>query len=257
MIQKDKPFWYLDTHSGAGIYDLAGAEAQKTNEAHHGIHVMLRESEEKLPEALHLYLRLVKRLQAKHPHHYPGSPWFAQQILRPQDKLRLFELHPKDHQHLEKHFRQDRRCRIEKADGHHGLKALLPPPPKRALILIDPPYEQEKEYNEVIKSITESLKRFATGTYIVWYPLIQRASTQGRNKSGSAENMLKQLKRAHSDWLNVQFCPDTRIQGMFGSGLFIINPPWLLAEQLQNGLTALAHYLGQDTHSRISIESNN
>ena len=224
--QKAKPFCYIDTHAGAGLYQMSSQEAQKTREYEQGIAAVLHAPNP--PVALQHYLALIRELSPNKPLKlYPGSPWLAARLLRTNDSLHLFELHPTDAQRLNQNFQQDKRVQIYKEDGLKGLLKLLPPSMRRGVILIDPSYELKTDYTDVIKTLVQAHKRFATGTYILWYPVIQRQRVESMAKALQAS--------AIPDILQVEYSPltDSEGIGMTGSGLFIINPPWVLAEQMQ------------------------
>lgn len=253
LAQKDKPFWYIDTHAGAGCYSLDSGYATQNAEYESGI-ARLWERDD-LPAPLAEYVALVKRInpdgQLKL---YPGSPMVAQELLREQDRMRLFELHPTDSEILQQNFAnsitgQGAQVLMQAADGFIALKALLPPPPRRALILIDPPYEDKQDYRRVISALREGLKRFASGVYAVWYPLLQRAE---------AKQLPEQLKQLPvKSWLNVALSVQTPSEdgfGMHGSGMFILNPPWLLHGVLQEVMPYLAKQLGQNGEGGFVLE---
>jgi 23S rRNA (adenine2030-N6)-methyltransferase len=249
LAQKDKPFWYIDTHAGAGCYELDTAYATQNAEFESGIARLWQRDD--LPAPLAEYVALVKRLnpdgQLKL---YPGSPLVAQELLRGQDRMRLFELHPTDHEILQENFAaQSHSVLIQKADGFGALKALLPPPPRRALVLIDPPYEEKQDYQRVLKALQEGLKRFANGVYAVWYPQLQRADA--RQLPGE----LKQLPV--KSWLHVALsvqAPSAEGFGMHGSGMFILNPPWTLHGELKTVMPYLVKVLGQDGGAGFELE---
>lgn len=247
MIRKDTPLWYIDTHSGVGRYRFDSQEAQKNREFDTGV-ARLRAQQE-LPEALHGYDTCIRainggnRLQC-----YPGSPGFAAHLLREQDRLRLFELHPQDHAALAQLFADDRRVRVEKQDGLAGLKALLPPPSRRALVLIDPPYERAEEYRLVVDTLKDALRRFATGTYVVWYPLLENAEAKRLPlwlEGLKCKSTLRAELRVHA--------PAGEF-GLYGSGLFVINPPWQLAQQLRELLPFLVRTLGVDDGAGFRLD---
>ena len=176
--RKDKPYWYIDTHSGAGLYDLRSSEAQKVGEYQHGI-ARLQQAPV-LPDLLQSFLQHFQQI-VPYEHLYCGSPWLAQATLRESDKLRLFELHPTDFQHLQNNMREarlNRRGILKQEDGFQGLIALLPPPTRRAVVLIDPPYESKQDYERVIKTLKEAQKRFEQGCYLIWYPCLSRVESQ-------------------------------------------------------------------------------
>lgn len=224
--RKDKPFWYIDTHAGSGLYRLSSAESQKMGEFAQGIQTLWNASH--LPDDLQPYLRLIHELNPQQVlEYYPGSPWLAAQLLRQYDQLRLFELHPNDFTTLDNNLGHDKRIRISKQDGLKGLLGLLPPITRRAVTLIDPSYELKSDYVDVVTTLAKAHQRFATGTYLLWYPVIERQRVS---------QMIKGLQQTGiAGILQLEYCPlaDSTGLGMTGSGLFVINPPWLLAGQMQ------------------------
>lgn len=248
--EKPAPFWIIDTHAGAGRYALDSAHASKLAEWRDGVGRLWDASG--LPPAAADYLDFVRMLnpdgQLKH---YPGSPWLARQLLRESDRLRLYELHSSDGKLLQECFRgAGRQVSITEGDGFAGLKALLPPPPRRALVLIDPSYETRDDYLNVTKGLQEALKRFPTGTYALWYPMLIKP------ESRQLPDRLKRLGAAN--WLNatleVKAAPRDGF-GMYGSGMFIINPPWTLEKTLHETLPPLAALLAQGPGARYTLES--
>jgi 23S rRNA (adenine2030-N6)-methyltransferase len=249
LNQKDKPWWYVDSHAGAGIYDLNADHARKTAEFEAGIgRLWLRDD---LPGALADYVGLVRDLNPDgRLRLYPGSPWLASRLMREGDQMRLFELHSTDVQMLRHVFAEaGRHIKAEATDGFLGLKAVLPPQPRRGLVLIDPSYEIKDDYRRVVTAMKEGLERFATGTYAVWYPLLPRAEPA---------QMVERLKRLPvTAWLHVRLsvqAPSREGFGMHGSGLFIVNPPWQLADQLQALMPWLVDVLAQDAGAGYQIE---
>lgn len=249
MTQKDKPFWYIDTHAGAGCYELNAGYATQNAEYESGISRLWNRTD--LPAPLAEYVALIKHLNPDGQMKlYPGSPLVALELLREQDKLRLFELHPSDSEILNENFiNYGNKVIIQTADGFGALKALLPPPPRRALILIDPPYEDKKDYQHVVSALGEGLKRFSTGVYAVWYPQLQRAEAR------QLPDQLKQLPV--KSWLHVAFSvqsPSEEGFGMHGSGMFILNPPWTLHSELKLVMPYLVKILGQDDGAKYQLE---
>lgn len=247
--QKDKPFWYVDTHAGAGLYALEEGYAAKNAEYESGIARLWQRGD--LPTAVQDYVALIRDCNPDGKlAFYPGSPLVADRVMASEGKLRLFELHPSDHRILQENFAgRHRRCQIQCADGFEGIKAILPPPPRRALVLIDPPYEDKKDYQRVPQALREGLKRFATGVYAVWYPLLQRAEMH------ELPDALKKLPA--KSWLNVTLTVQTPSAdgfGMHGSGMFILNPPWTLASTLQEIMPWLCSALAQDPGARFSLQ---
>lgn len=247
MKQKEKPFWYIDTHAGAGMYALDSSEAKKNSEFAGGISRVL-DRRASLPEFLRPYFAVLDELNRAQPNYYPGSPLFAAHLLREVDRLRLFEMHPQDSELLKNNFKSDRRVLVAAGDGFDGLKALLPPPTKRALVLIDPPYELKEDYARVVKSLQDALRRFATGTYAVWHPLLPRAD---------AARLPQQLAALPVPSLRIEL----RVSqsqgefGMYGSGMFVLNPPWLLRDQMQVVLPLLRDILGGDDNAGFLVEA--
>ena len=251
--RKDKPFWYIDTHAGSGLYRLSSAESQKTREFTQGIQTLWNASD--LPNDLQAYLDLIRQLNPQRSlEYYPGSPWLAANLLRKYDQLRLFELHPNDFTALDNNLGQDKRVHLSKQDGLKGLLGLLPPITRRAVTLIDPSYELKTDYTEVVSTLTKAYQRFATGTYLLWYPVIERQRVK---------QMIQGLQQTGIPGvLQIEFCPvaDSPGLGMSGSGLFVINPPWLLAKQMQTLLPWLQQHMaeanGHFTVANITPEKN-
>jgi 23S rRNA (adenine2030-N6)-methyltransferase len=249
LAQKDKPFWYIDTHAGAGCYSLDSGYATQNAEYRSGIALLWGRDD--LPAPLAEYVALVKRINPDGQMKlYPGSPLVALEMTREQDRMRLFELHPTDSELLQQNFAgHGAQVLMQTADGYGALKTLLPPPPRRALVLIDPPYEDKKDYQHVVSALREGLKRFTGGMYAVWYPQLQRAE---------ARQLPEQLKRLPvKSWLNVALsvqAPSEDGFGMHGSGMFIINPPWLLHGMLQEVMPYLVKVLGQDGEGSFVLE---
>ncbi|GGY17168.1 23S rRNA (adenine(2030)-N(6))-methyltransferase RlmJ [Paludibacterium paludis] len=249
MAQKPTPFWYIDTHAGAGLYALDTGYAAQNAEYRDGIG---RLWDRDVPDALAPYLETVRALNPDGQlRHYPGSPWCAHLALPPESRLRLFELHPSDFTLLDDNCRTlGRRARVAQEDGFHGIKALLPPPTRRALILIDPPYEDKRDYLRVPLAVAEGLKRFATGVYAIWYPLLQRAEMQ------ALPGALKALPA--NSWLDVTLTVKTPSNdgfGMHGSGMFILNPPWTLKNTLAEVMPFLAETLAGDSGAGFTLDA--
>jgi 23S rRNA (adenine2030-N6)-methyltransferase len=254
LNQKDKPYWLVDTHAGAGVYALDKGYATQNAEHAEGVARLWTRSD--LPAPLADYLDVVRSFNADGKlRRYPGSPYVAMRLLREQDRLRLFELHGTDNKLLRENFAQDfpddeRRVAIGQADGFLELKAVLPPPPRRGLVLIDPAYEDKRDYLRTVMTVKEGLARFSTGMFAVWYPQLQR---------GDARELPEKLKKLGDDWLNVALTVSTPAAdgfGMHGSGMFLINPPYTLAQTLREALPALRDALGHDDGAGYVIESS-
>ena len=248
--EKPAPFWIIDTHAGAGRYALESAHASKLAEFKDGIGRLWEAKG--LPPAAKDYVDMVRQLnpdgQLKH---YPGSPWLARQMLRDGDRLRLYEMHTTDAKLLHECFSgSGREVAITDGDGFAGLKAILPPPPRRALVLIDPSYETKGDYTAVIKALQEALKRFPTGTYALWYPMLSKL------ESRQLPDKLKRL--GCSNWLHATLevkAPAKDGFGMNGSGMFVINPPWTLEKKLHETLPKLTELLAQGAGAKYTLES--
>ncbi len=245
--RKPTPYWVIDTHAGAGFYDLQGEWAQTRGEYVDGIGRLAEQKQ--LPELLARYLEAIRACNDDDTlRYYPGSPWLALDALRDSDRLRLFELHPSEIEVLQQTLAQHPRGRgrqigITQADGFEGIKALLPPPPRRGVVIIDPSYEDKQDYRRTVTAVQEGLKRFATGCFAVWYPLVQR---------GAVQNLTRQLERLDTVWVHASLKvakPAADGFGLHGSGMFIVNPPWTLYAALQEALPWLSKTLGQDSHA--------
>ncbi len=250
LKQKDKPFWVVDTHAGAGLYALDAGHATKLAEHEGGIARLWERKD--LPSAVAAYVEQVRALNPKGElTAYPGSPWIAYKLLRGEDKLRLFELHSTDIVTLADNFREaGRQVMVTHGDGLAGLKSLLPPPPRRALALIDPSYEVAADYRGVAKTLDEALKRFPTGTYAVWYPILAKPEAK------SLPEKLKAL--GAKSWLDVTLTVRKQPPGVFGmpgSGMFVINPPWTLEKTLRETMPWLVDALAEDGGAGFTLDA--
>lgn len=248
LKEKEKPFLYLDTHAGAGNYRLAAANAQKTAEYQHGIELLWQRDD--TPALLQPYLSTVAHYNRHHPQlrHYPGSPLLAQHLLREQDKLWLTELHPSDYPLLRQHFANDPRAKVSCADGFAQLKAVLPPVMRRGLIVIDPAYEVKSDYQQVVTTIADGYKRFATGVYALWYPVVHRPTIKRLLADLQATGMRNILQ------IELAVLPDNQQRGMTASGMIVINPPWRLASQMESLLPWLHQVLSPQKQGHFLLE---
>jgi 23S rRNA (adenine2030-N6)-methyltransferase len=262
--QKETAYMVIDTHAGAGVYALDGDYASKNAEYETGIAKLWDRKD--LPAAVKEYVDVVKSLNPSGKmRYYPGSPYCAEKIMREQDRLRLFELHPSEVKVLTDNFRKleahaaaqgqrpaarGKRVMVHRGDGFDALKALLPPPSRRALVLIDPPYEDKRDYSHVAQVLTDALTRFPGGTYAVWYPVLHR------NESRQLPERLKRL--GAKSWLNVTLAihgPAPDGFGLHNSGMFILNPPWTLEATLKEVMPYLIEVLGVDDSAEYVLES--
>ena len=236
LKEKEKPFLYLDTHAGAGRYQLSGEHAERTGEYLEGIARIWQRDD--IPEELAAYMSVVNHFNRNESlRYYPGSPLIARQLLREDDKLHLTELHPSDFPLLRSEFQKDDRTRVSRSDGYQQLKAQLPPLSRRGFILMDPPYELKTDYQDVVKGIQEGHKRFATGTYALWYPVVMRQQIKKMLRDLEATGIRRILQ------IELGVRPDSDQRGMTASGMIVINPPWKLEQQMNNVLPWLLKVL--------------
>ncbi|MBY4679062.1 23S rRNA (adenine(2030)-N(6))-methyltransferase RlmJ [Marinobacterium arenosum] len=238
---KAKPFIYLDSHSGAGLYDLHGDEARKTAEFRGGIERLLAARND-FSELADFFAVINSHNRGTALRHYPGSPEIARQLMREQDRLMLMELHNNEVEILKANMAGDPRIAIHHRDGFEGLPALLPPTPARGLALIDPSYELKTDYDRVVSSIRQANERWPIGCYAIWYPRL------GKQRDQSA-TMLRQLAALPLKNLLVaelSVAPQSAEFGMHGSGMAILNAPWQLDSQLASLLPRLHDALAPD-----------
>ncbi len=231
MTQKDKPLFYLETHSGRGVYDLHSPQSLKTTEARDGIH-LLWEQRQQLPSLFNSYLKSIRHINSKDVlRYYPGSPEIAIQSFREQDRMFFSELHSGEFNYLTQLPKQGKRVFYSDQDGMKNLAALLPPPERRGLIFLDPSYEIKTEYREIPIALKTAYQRFSTGVYCLWYPLVDNKLHQ---------QLIRGLKNIGANSLQVEFyLTGENKPGMTGCGLWIINPPYVLPEELKLILQAL------------------
>ncbi|HDR1055128.1 TPA: 23S rRNA (adenine(2030)-N(6))-methyltransferase RlmJ [Pasteurella multocida] len=237
LQQKEKGFYYLDTHAGVGRYRLFSEEAEKTTEFEQGIARLWQRDD--LPEEVARYIKLIKQVNygGKALRYYAGSPLIAAKMLRPQDRALLTELHPSDFPLLRNNFKEFDNVTTKRDNGFQQLKATLPPKERRGLVLIDPPYELKEDYDLVVNAIEEGYKRFATGIYAIWYPVVLRQQTKRILKGLEKTGIRKILQ------IELAVRPDSDQRGMTASGMIVINPPWTLTQQMQNILPYLTDVL--------------
>lgn len=234
---KATPFCVIDTHAGIGRYDLTGTEANKTGEFQEGIGRLLDGSEP--PVLLVDYLAAVKAVNPAWPQllAYPGSPRIARSLIRPADRLALVELHPEDAKSLKREFAGDGQVGVHVQDAYIALKALLPPPERRGVVLIDPPFEDKDEFRHIAKGMAEALRRWPTGVYALWYPI---------KSPGPVARFLAEIAGYGRPCLAAElyrFPPDDPDR-LNGTGLAVLNPPWKFGEEAALLLPLLAARLG-------------
>lgn len=239
LQRKDKPIFVLDTHAGLGVYDLESESARKTGEADDGIGRLwphLEGAPETVGTLLASFAETVRSLNpTNEPRHYPGSPALIAHLMRPQDRAVFCELHPDDHNVLAARFTRKKRIRVENVDGWQALKTLLPPPERRGLVIIDPPFEARNEFDVMLDGLEAAARRFATGTYLAWYP-IKHAAAVTAFRTGIGQRF--------KDALLVETTVAAPADAVFhGSGMAIVNPPYTLASELETLLPWLLQHL--------------
>lgn len=246
LLKKDKPFRYIDSHAGAGRYALASGFAQKNREYENGIGRLWGHSE--LPPLVADYVDLVRRLNENGQlRHYPGSPAIAGLMLRPEDRLFLYELHNNEFELLRGNFRGDRRARLIHGNGLEGVIASVPPKERRGLVLFDPSYEIKSDYHDVVDTLRKAHRRFETGMYAIWYPVVERRRVQEMERAIKASG----IKRVQLFELGIR--PDSA-PGMGASGMILVNPPWDLMAKMRDTLPWLAKTLGEQGQGHYRVE---
>jgi len=296
LTQKDTALTVIDTHAGAGLYRLDGDYTETSGEAQEGIFRLLSEPKAApaptkkaaaAPKsvasgagtpvapawapALQDYIDLLRGLNPQfaetgdiaHLKIYPGSPFIEQQFLSGRDKLKLFELHPTDFKSLSGNIEQlgvGRQVAVAREDGFEALKTFLPPPARRAMVFCDPSYEMKSDYGRVATCMADALKRFATGTYVVWYPIIPRPEAHDLPRKlktlavKSGRSWLNAALTVKSSKITTDTSGETVRPGLPASGMFIINPPHTLKAGLQAALPQMVALLGQDRNAGFMLE---
>ncbi|WP_133138650.1 23S rRNA (adenine(2030)-N(6))-methyltransferase RlmJ [Legionella genomosp. 1] len=230
LQQKEKPLFILETHAGRGLYDLRDRQSNKTGEYLAGIAEVWK-FKKKAPTSFESYLKSIQKLNNEELRYYPGSPSLIIDNLRPQDRLTACELHPREFDHLDSLSHQGKRVHFTHSDGMHNLTALLPPPERRGLIFIDPSFEIKTEYKQIPEKMGLAYKKFETGVFCLWYPIIDNRLH---------EKLIRHLGAIPAkQTLNIEFHLGVPGDGMNSCGLWIINPPYLLEEQVKSGLDYL------------------
>lgn len=247
MQRKEKGFLFLDTHAGRGSYDLSAAERgdslERKPEHPDGIGRLWTRAD--LPAALAEYVSLVREYNRSkgglgdEPRFYPGSPRLVQAIARPQDRLALCEKHPDEFAALRDELTFCHRATVQQLDGYTGLRAMLPPLEKRALVLIDPPFEEQDEFAQIVDGLREGLRRLPAATFAVWYPLTERARVDA-----FCDELLR-LNLPPTFVAEVTIAGENASMKMKGCGLLIVNPPWQIDREIAPLLPLLAEWLAQ------------
>jgi 23S rRNA (adenine2030-N6)-methyltransferase len=249
LKSKDKPFCVLDTHAGGGHYDLLADAADRTGEWRNGIGRLWGKSG--LPPELGPYLGAIRRLNragAGSLRWYPGSPRLTRILMRSGDRLVATELHPVEAQALQREFAGDAQVQVKRMDGYQALKAFLPPPERRGLVLVDPPFEQTDEFERMAKGFAEARRRWAQGIFALWYPIKDpetvRAFHQAVIATGTRRVLVAELLVR----------PAADPERLNGAGLLLVNPPWTLADDLKHLLSRLADTLADPGPGSARVE---
>lgn len=253
LQRKEKGFLFLDAHAGVGAYDLFAAPPGRTLEFASGIGRLWTRAD--LPPALAEYVELVRRFNRERGaaegtlRFYPGSPRLASMVLRAQDRLALSELHPDDCESLRAEFARERGVNIQRIDAYSALRAHLPPPERRALVLIDPPYEERNEPARIHAALEQALERFPAGVYAVWHPIKDRAGADAFN------SLLRSLPALPPTLaLELTVFANEPPDRLNGCGLVVLNPPWKIADELARIAGALAEALAAEPGARSRTE---
>lgn len=246
LLAKDKPFTYIDTHSGAGLYDLHGEFAAVNSEYSSGVGIL---SQQDITDPL--LQRYLNQIELCNPlggtQFYPGSPAIAQSLLRSTDKLQLIELHSTEIDVLKANMGRDSRVSIHNRDAFEGLLALSPPEPRRGLALIDPSYEDKQDYRRVVSALKKAHRRWPVGIFAIWYPLLAKQRDQ-------SEALIAAIaKEGFPEVLDLQLSVGEQQEefGMHGSGMVVINAPWCLDEVLKSSLGELVSVMGSGVSQQV------
>jgi 23S rRNA (adenine2030-N6)-methyltransferase len=250
LLGKPGAFRVIDTHAGAGLYDLAGADASRGGEWRDGIaRLMAARLPEPPASLLAPYLEVIGALnEAGRLRVYPGSPAIARAWLRPQDRLIACELEPKAAASLDRHLRGDNRIKTLVVDGWTALSAYVPPPERRGLVLVDPPFEQEADFHRLSHGLAAAHRKWATGIYALWYPI------KGRSEPEALAKRLRRLGIGKILRAELSVAPPSDPTRLTGSGLILVNPPWPLHGELSTLLPVLAATLGRQGQGSFRLD---
>ena len=249
LMRKDAAFRVIDTHAGVGIYDLFGDKAERTGEWRDGIgRVMAAELPDPVAELLAPYLDAVR---AQNPdgdlRYYPGSPFITRHMLRDQDRLMALDLHPEDAEALRQNFAGDIQTRVTHLDGWAAMGTHLPPKEKRGLVLVDPPFEEKGEFNRMAQSLEKAHKRWPGGIYAFWYPIKEPAEVEAYVKALKKTGIPKTLQ------LELTIRPPSTPPRLHGTGMVVVNPPFVLEEEMRTLLPVLANLLSDEGRGQWRI----
>jgi 23S rRNA (adenine2030-N6)-methyltransferase len=256
LQDKSAAFRVIDTHAGAGVYDLTGDEARRGGEWLTGIaRLMQARFSENAAPLVQPYLDIVRAFNPQRDlQAYPGSPLIARALLRPQDRLTACEVEPKARKRLIDALRRDPQARVVDLDGWMALPAFVPPKERRGLVLIDPPFEAKDEFERLAAGFAQAFAKWPTGSYLLWYPVKSRRATDGLARqvaeiTGAGAPPGKCLR------LEFSVAPQSAAAGLQSAGLLIVNPPWTLAGELRVILPELEKPLGQGGAGRFRLET--
>ncbi|APF38161.1 MULTISPECIES: 23S rRNA (adenine(2030)-N(6))-methyltransferase RlmJ [Chelatococcus] len=249
LLKKDAPFRVIDTHAGIGLYDLAGEEAEKTAEWRNGIGRLEAPLPQEAEALIAPYRAAIAAVRARHGEStYPGSPMLVSAMLRRQDRAIAVEKHPKDAQTLTRTLTYDQRIKAVALDGWTALHAMIPPPERRGLVLIDPPFEEPGELGRLAEEIARAWKKWPTGLFAGWYPIKDVRAIDAFAARLAASGTRKVLR------LELMVTDGRDAARLNGSGLVVVNPPWTLKEEAEVLLPALARRLAQGAGAGFQAE---
>lgn len=247
LTRRSTPVYFHDSHAGAGLYVLDSRETGHKREYESGIGRLWHNSN--TPQPVKQYLEIVRQYNKdqREVRVYPGSPAIIQTLMREQDRLLLTELHKQEHEALLQQFRDDKRIQVHNQDAYLGLKAFLPPLESRGLVLIDPPYERQEEYQQVIAALADCHRCWSDGVYAVWYPILTR-DLQARFLDACRDTGIRKV-------LNAEFylAPTGDGRHMAGCGVLLVNPPWQIEISLSECLLWLGIPLRREGNTRSKL----
>ena len=252
LLRKDAPFFVLDTHAGVGRYDLTATEPQKTLEFESGIARLFENLSNAPADVRELCTPFTELVQSFNPEKlvaYPGSPLVAQSMIRRTDRLSLVELHPEDYVALTDNFNWAKNTKTHHLDAWQAMKAQLPPKEKRGLVLIDPPFEDRDEFNAILRALYDAHKRFQNGTYMMWYPI------KDMPMIASFREVLSGMDIGRTLDVNLLIDKPTTTPKFIGTGMVIVNPPYVLEKELKSLLPWLTS-LFETANGRGSFSIN-
>jgi 23S rRNA (adenine2030-N6)-methyltransferase len=246
LEKKDKPFFVLDTHAGTGRYDLTHEWAQKNAEYRDGISLVWGRAD--APNAFVPYFDAIRgENKVNELRFYPGSPRIVRRLLRPTDRMVLTELNRKDCDELHSLFEHDRQTKVQLMDGYQGLKAFLPPKERRGLVFIDSSFDRAREFERLVEGLKEAHRRFATGVYAIWYPLMEPTTMRAFERDLAETGIRKLLQ------LELSVLPDSWSGSLRGTGMLVVNPPYGFEEVARRMLDWLGPVLARDPAARTRV----